>query len=187
MIIQVIESSPEPDQRVRVLLVPDKVIIYTMPLNLDYDIYSGVSVITVQAKRDTPEIKTTNYYSCLNAYQLAQENQCFDAILMDEDQMVREGSRSNIFWVKEDYLFTKETDVLPGITRETIILHSPYTVEYGELNVLDFDWLSELFLTNSGSGIVPIVKVNNTIIGNGIPGPITKELMKLYDSWAFDI
>ena len=62
MIIKVIESSPEPDQRVRVLLVPDKVIIYTMPLNLDYDIYSGVSVITVQAKRDTQEIKTTNYF-----------------------------------------------------------------------------------------------------------------------------
>ena len=53
MIMQVIESSPDPDQRVRVLLVPDKVIIYTMPLDLDYDIYNGVSVITVQAKRDT--------------------------------------------------------------------------------------------------------------------------------------
>ena len=38
MIMKVIESSPEPDQRVRVLLVPDKVIIYTMPLDLDYDI-----------------------------------------------------------------------------------------------------------------------------------------------------
>ena len=37
-IMQVIESSPKSDQRVRVLLVPDKVIIYTMPLDLDYDI-----------------------------------------------------------------------------------------------------------------------------------------------------
>ena len=154
-----------------------------MPLDLDYNIY-GVSVIT---KGDTHEIKTTDYHSCLNAYQLAQEHQCFDAILMDEDQMVLEGSRSNIFWVKGYCLFTKETGVLPGITRETIILDSPYTVEYGELNVLDFDWLSELFLTKSGSGIVPIVKVNNSIIGNGIPGPITRELMKLYDSLAFDI
>ena len=186
MIIQVIESSPEPDQRVRVLLVPDKVIIYTMPLNLDYDIYSGVSVITVQAKRDTPEIKTTNYYSCLNAYQLAQEHECFDAILVDENQVVFEGSKSNLFWIQKDSLLTKETGVLPGVTRNTIITHSPYAVKYGKLNVLDFDWLSELFLTNSGSGIVPIVKVNNSIIGNGVPGTITKELMKLYDSWAFD-
>ena len=40
---------------------------------------------------------------------------------------------------------------------------------------------------NSGSDIVPIVKINNSIIGNGVLEPITKELMKLYDSWAFDI
>ena len=166
MIMQVVESSPDPDQRVRVLLVPDKVIIYTMPLDLDYDIYNGVSVITVQAKRDTPEIKTTDYHSCLNAYQLAQEHECFDAILMDEDQVVFEGNRSNLFWIKNDSLFTKETDVLPGVTRNTIITHSPYAVKYGELNVLDFDWLSEVFLTSSGYGIVPIVKVNNLIIGS---------------------
>ena len=140
-----------------------------------------------RAKRDTPEIKTTNYHSCLNAYQLAQEHEYFDAILVDGNQVVSEGSRSNLFWIKKDSLFTKETGVLPGVTRNTIIKHSPYAVKYGELNVLDFDWLSELFLTNSGSGIVPIVKVNNSIIGNGVPGPITKELMKLYDSWAFDI
>ena len=101
--------------------------------------------------------------------------------------MVYEGSRSNLFWIRKDRFFTKETGILPGVTRNTIITHSPHAVRYGELNVLDFDWLSELFLTNSRSGIIPIVKVNNSIIGNGVPGPITKELMKLYDSWAFDI
>ena len=106
---------------------------------------------------------------------------------MDKNQVVFEGSRSNLFWVKKDSLFTKETGVLPVVTRNTIITYTPYAVKYGELNVLDFDWLSELFLTNSGSGIIPIVKVNNLIIGNGVPGPITRELMKLYDSLAFDI
>ena len=73
------------------------------------------------------------------------------------------------------------------MTRNTIITHSPYAVKYGELNVLDFDRLSELFLVTNGTGLVPIAKVNNSIIGDGIPGPITKELMKLYDIWAFII
>jgi len=187
MIIQVIESSPEPNQGVRVLLVPDKVIIYTSSLNLDYNIYGGVSVITVQAKRGIPEIKGTDYHSCLNAYQLAREHKYFEAILIDEDQMVLEGSRSNIFWVIEDCLFTKGTGVFPGINRKTIILHSPYAAKYGKLNVLDFNMLSELFLTSNGSDIGPIVKVNNSIIGNGIPEPITKELMKLYEIWVFNI
>jgi branched-subunit amino acid aminotransferase/4-amino-4-deoxychorismate lyase len=88
--------------------------------------------------------------------------------------MVLKRSRSNIFWVIKGCLFTKGTGVLPGITRKTIILHSPYAVKYGKLNVLDFDMLSELFLTSNGSGIVPIVEVNNSIIDNGVPGPITK-------------
>ena len=90
MIMQVTESSPVPNKRVRTSLVPSKVIIYTIPLDLDYDIYNGVSVITVWAKRVTPKIKTTDYHSCLNAYQLSQEHECFDAILMDEIQMVFE-------------------------------------------------------------------------------------------------
>ena len=54
MIMQVIESSPEPNKRAKTLLVPGKVIIYTMPLDLDYDIYNRVSVIKVQEKRNTP-------------------------------------------------------------------------------------------------------------------------------------
>ena len=51
MIMKVIESSPEPYQRVRVLLVTDKVIIYTMPLDLDYDIYN--STLLKSLKKDT--------------------------------------------------------------------------------------------------------------------------------------
>ena len=122
-----------------------------------------------------------------NAYQLAQGHKCFKTIVMDENQMVLERSRSNIFWVIKGCLFTKGTGVLPGITRKTIILYSPYAVKYGKLNVLDFNMLSKLFLSSNESDIVPIVKVNNSIIGNGIPGPITKELMKLYGIWVFNI
>jgi len=113
MIIQVIKSSPELDQRVRVLLVDDKVIIYTMPLNLDYDSGGGVSAITVQTKRDNPEKKATDYQYCLNAFQLAQEHKYFDAILMDEDQIALERGRRNIFWVIKDCFFTKGTGVFP--------------------------------------------------------------------------
>ena len=61
-----------------------------MPLDLDYDIYNVVSVIIVQGKRDTPALKATDCHCCLNAYQLAQEHECFDAILMDENQVVFE-------------------------------------------------------------------------------------------------
>ena len=119
----------------------------------------------------------------MNAYEIAQDNNCFDAILIDEDDQVFEGSRSNVFWVKNNDLYTREKDVLPGITRQMIIMNSPHPVNYSKLKLLDFGGADEVFLTNSGSGIIPVVKVNNTQIGVGNPGPITMNLLDLYPTW----
>ena len=183
MIDQVINEFPDPEQRARILLVPGKVIIYTTPLDLDHGIYDGVSVISIPVQRKDPNIKTTNYSVCLNAYEIAQDNNCFDAILIDEVGQVLEGSRSNVFWVKENDLCTREKDVLPGITRQIIIMNSPHPINYSKLNLIDLGGSDEVFLTNSGSGIIPVVKVNNTQIGVGRPGPITMNLLDLYATW----
>ena len=180
---QVIKEYSNPEQRVRILLVPGKVIIYTTPLDLDHDIYNGVSVISIPAQRKDPHFKTTNYSVCLNTYEIAQDNNCFDAILIEENDQVLEGSRSNVFWVKNNDLYTREKDVLPGITRQVIIMNSPYPISYGKLNVLDLIGSDEVFLTNSSSGIIPVIKVNNTQIGSGKPGPITMGLLDLYATW----
>ena len=183
MIARVVQQFDDPNQRVRILAVAEKIIIYTSSLNLDPSIYKGVSTITVPALRKTPEIKTTDYTTCLEAYKIAENNDCFEAILLDNNNQVLEGSRSNIFWVQEKKLFTRDGDVLPGVTRQTVISRSPFSIFYEQLNQLDFDQVNEIFLTNSGSGIIPVVKVNSIQIGTGKPGPITVELLKLYDGW----
>ncbi|MEC7737155.1 MAG: aminotransferase class IV [Candidatus Neomarinimicrobiota bacterium] len=183
MIARVVQQFDDPNQRARILAVPGKIIIYTSSLNLDPSIYKGVSTITVPALRKTPEIKTTDYTRCLEAYKIAENNDCFEAILLDNNNQVLEGSRSNIFWVQEKKLFTRDGDVLPGVTRQTVISRSPFSIFYGQLNQLDFDQLNEIFLTNSGSGIIPVVKINSIQIGTGKPGPITVELLKVYDGW----
>ena len=72
---------------------------------------------------------------------------------------------------------------MPGVTRQNVILGSPFPLFYGLLNRFDFDQLNEIFLTNSGSGIIPVVKINSIQIGTGKPGPITVELLKVYDGW----
>ena len=183
MIELVISEFPDPNQRVRILAVPEKLIVYTTSLDLDNSIYEGVSTITVQGIRETPDMKTTNYNVCLDAWTKAVKMGCFEAILTDEDGHVFEGSRSNIFWVKNGEIFTRKGDVLPGITRQTLITNSPVTVSFGKLNQNEFESLDELFLTNSGSGVVPIIKVNSTPIGDGNPGPITQQLKTLYKEW----
>ena len=183
MIARVVQQFDDPNQRVRILAVAEKIIIYTSSLNLDPSIYKGVSTITVPALRKTPEIKTTDYTTCLEAYKIAENNDCFETILLDNNNQVLEGSRSNIFWIQGEKLFTRDGDVLPGVTRQTVISRSPFSIFYEQLNQLDFDQVNEIFLTNSGSGIIPVVKINSIQIGTGKPGPITVELLKVYDGW----
>ena len=183
MIELVISEFPDPNQRVRILAVPEKLIVYTTSLDLDNSIYEGVSTITVKGIRETPDMKTTNYNVCLDAWTKAEKMGCFEAILTDEEGHVFEGSRSNIFWVKNSEIFTRKGDVLPGITRQTLITNSPVTVSFGKLNQNEIAGLDELFLTNSGSGVVPIIKVNSAPIGDGNPGPITQQLKTLYKEW----
>jgi len=186
MIEKVVMSFPDSNQRTRIMAVPEKLILYTTSLDLDSSIYKGVSTITVKGLRDTPNVKTTNYKVCYDAWQLAESKNCFEAILVDQNGFILEGSRSNIFWVKDGNFFTREGGVLPGVTRQTIMQQSPVPVSFGTLNQDEFDSLDELFLTNSGSGVVPIIKVNEQFIGDGDVGDVTSQLMAQYSEWLLE-
>jgi len=183
LVKKVISEFHEPEQRVRILAVTDKLIIYTSPLNINPEIYNGVKVITVTAKRDTPDIKTTDYHTCLSAWEKANRAKCFEAILCDKNGDIFEGTRSNVFWVTTGKLWTRKGDVLPGVTRQTIISKSLIPIVFGQLNKKNIDQVDELFISNSGSGIVPVIQVDHQLIGKGIPGKLTRTLLNHYDTW----
>lgn len=183
MLSKVIRDFQDPNQRVRILAVPNKLIVYTSYLNLDPSIYNGVSAITYKASREHPEIKTTDYHACLTAWKAAVNAGCFEAILMDGSGILYEGSRSNLFWVKDAKLFTRKEDVLPGTTRQIIINYSSVSIQYKILNSMDLSNIDEFFLTNSGSGIIPVTSINNKNIGNGSVGIITRQLLSKYNEW----
>ena len=183
MLSKVIHDFHDPNQRVRILAVPNKLIVYTSYLNLDPSIYNGVCVITIEASRAQPEIKTTDYHACLTAWKAAVNAECFEAILMDGSGILYEGSRSNLFWVKDAKLFTRKEDVLPGTTRQIIINHSSVSIQYNTLNSMDLSNIDEVFLTNSGSGIIPVTSINNKNVGNGSVGIITCQLLSKYNEW----
>ena len=65
------------DQRARVIVSKDKVVVYTTALDLDKQIYDGVDTLTISYERNTPDIKTTDYKGCLNAYKKANKKSCF--------------------------------------------------------------------------------------------------------------
>jgi branched-chain amino acid aminotransferase len=108
-----------------------------------------------------------------------------DALLLNDNGCLAEASSSNIFLVKGKTLKTpsKESGILPGITREVVLeLAARESIQTQEGAVLTGELLSadEAFLTNSMVEIMPVTRVNGKTIGSGEPGPITTRLMSLY-------
>jgi len=111
-----------------------------------------------------------------------------EAILLDANGFVSEGSGENIFIVKRGVLHTPDlsSSILEGITRETIItLAGEAGLEVREGRITrDQLWLAdECFLTGTAAEITPVREVDNRAIGDGVVGPVTKNLQTRF----FDI
>src|SRR5919107_1607050 len=107
------------------------------------------------------------------------------AIMINSNGFVVEASAENIFFVKNDILYTPpiSTGALEGITRDTVIEIAkqneiPLNIE--NISRDELYYFDEGFLTGTASEIVPISKIDHRIIGNGKIGPLTKKIRKNY-------
>jgi len=107
-----------------------------------------------------------------------------EAILLDPEGYVAEGSGENIFLVKHGIIkTTPPTTILPGITRDTVIKLAKdrgYTVIEERFTRDELYIADEVFLTGTAAEITPVREIDDRPIGNGKPGKITKELQELY-------
>ena len=127
--------------------------------------------------------------STLDLLLARQEAACFNvdhAILLNDDDLVAEGSSTNIFYAKDGRLFTpaEHCGILPGVTRALVLreLAPSLGVVAQELDVALADLLEadEAFLTNSMIEIIPLTMVAGRDIGSGRPGALTRRLMQAY-------
>jgi branched-chain amino acid aminotransferase len=105
------------------------------------------------------------------------------AILSDHEGNVMEGPGFNIFVVKKGKIATPARGVLEGITRRTVIemgqmLNIP--VETRNVSAEQVRQADEVFITSTAGGIMPVTKLDNRLLGDGRPGPITLQLQKQY-------
>lgn len=144
---------------------------------------SGTEIVTYNIERILPDVKSMNSLPSVLAGKYAKNMRKYEAILIDREGMVREGSISNIFWIKSGKLYTTKTRILKGITREITLKISPKIIPVCEQDVFLKDVLNsdEVFITNTTSGILPVNKIDNTIIGNGKVGFYTEKLINLFN------
>lgn len=181
MLKKIAKKSPHKNQRIKIIAIPEATIITSIKQIEDPNIYEGVSTITINCSRAFPQAKTLSYLSSYLPHHEAAKKGYYEAILTDKKGEIFEGAYSNIFWFEGTTLCTRQEEVLQGITAETVKKLSPYSVKHKTINLKNLLQKSEIFLTQTSRGIVPITKINNEKIGSGKPGPKTKELIKLFD------
>jgi branched-chain amino acid aminotransferase len=140
-------------------------------------------IITLAARRGTlAKIKSLNYLESILAKSRAETAGADEAVFIDEQSYVLEGTVSNIFIIKNNVLFTPPLSlpILPGVTRQLIInLARRLKIKTWEKKIKLKDLLAAdgCFLTNSGDGILPVIKINRKKLA---VGPITKRLQGQY-------
>ncbi len=169
--------------RARVIIITDKVLLYPEKLYK-----KGLEIITVPTPRNLPEalnpqIKSLNYLNNILAKIEAGNSGYEEAIMLDSMGYVAECTGDNIFIVKGGQLYTPPQcmGTLRGITRDAILgiaakkkiaRHEHVLTRHEVFNS------EEVFLTGTAAEIIPVVKVDGRLIGNGQPGRTTLMLMK---------
>ncbi|HCU90103.1 MAG TPA: branched chain amino acid aminotransferase [Gammaproteobacteria bacterium] len=125
-----------------------------------------------------------NYINSILALQEAVRDGYDEALLLDSDGMVAEGSGENIFIVRNGIIYTPElTSALEGITRDTILqlaLKEGYKVVEKRITRDEVYIADEVFFTGTAAEVTPIRELDNRTIGSGSPGPVTQQLQSSY-------
>ncbi|MEM7467577.1 MAG: branched-chain amino acid transaminase [Pseudomonadota bacterium] len=125
-----------------------------------------------------------NYINSIMALQEAARDGYDEALLLDADGMVAEGSGENIFIVRDGNLYTPElTSALEGITRNTVIKLAEdqgLSIEERRITRDEVYIADEAFFTGTAAEVTPIRELDNRAIGRGSIGPITKQLQQTY-------
>lgn len=144
-----------------------------------------VSNLRCDGQSPLANVKAIRYQPFFAVFQQARAKGMDEAIVLNRKGEMTEGSRSNIFLVKDGTLLTPPLSCgcLPGITRRAVIdlaRASGLRVRETSLRPADLAGVQESFLTNSLWDIMPLTAVNGQRVGRGRPGRLTRELMKKY-------
>jgi branched-chain amino acid aminotransferase len=146
----------------------------------------GVKVITHPMERSLPDAKVTAYIPAAMALQKAKEKQAVEAIYVNREDQVLEGTTSNLFAVIDNTLITPKDGVLKGITRQAVIKLAKGFCRINEKPITIKELLSadEIFITGTNKAVVPVVQVDDTLIGSGLPGKRTRQVINALELYS---
>jgi branched-chain amino acid aminotransferase len=169
----------------QVIIIVDDISLYPREL---YD--NGLDIVSVATIRShpnaiSPRVKSLNYLNNILAKMEAIQAGCVEALMLNHKGEVAECTGDNIFVVKRGELKTPPADagILEGVTRGAVMelaRAADIPVYETVLTRHDVYTADECFLTGTAAEVIPVVRCDGRPIGNGKPGPITKQLRERF-------
>ncbi len=136
------------------------------PLFPDKKLYrNGIQTITYEYERPFPHAKTLNMLQSYLAYRKAKKSGVYDALLINREGCITEGTRTNFFCIKGKTLFSSpEKDILLGVTRKAVLkvtVQNGYEVVQKDIRPADLSNYDGAFLTSTSSKILPIRTIDD--------------------------
>lgn len=143
----------------------------------------GAKLLSHEYVRSMPTVKTTNYIMAIYLSEKVKQQGAIEPLYYSKAS-VSECSRSNIFGVFNDKLVTPDKNILLGISRNQVIKlagNLGYPVEQRDIPLGELLRADEVFITGTLKKVLPIVKIDDHVIGTGLPGSITKIIQEKFD------
>ena len=141
----------------------------------------GISIMTHDFQRVFPEIKSNNYLTAIHLQAKRKQENAFD-ILYTHEGKILEMTRGNFFLFKGNTLYTADSNILKGCTRNFVLelAENHFEIYQGDVWQDDLSDADEAFMTGTTKKIMPVVTVDGLPVGDGYVGENTKKLMELF-------
>lgn len=144
----------------------------------------GINTITYNAVRENPNAKVIYVEMRKNINLRLEQLKCYEALLVDTNNNVTEGSRSNLFFIKGDTVYTSKGDeVLIGITRIKIMQlckQNGINVNEASISLMDLDTFDACFISGTSPKVLPIRKIDDLEYNTN--NEVLLNIIKLYNN-----
>ena len=181
--------SPYRCEKESIIVIASKIVLYP-----EEDYENGLKLVTCATRRPThdslsPAVKSLNYLSNVMAKIEAIAAGAEEGVMLNTNGLVAECTGDNVFIVNNGKIETPPVaaGMLDGITRRVVIdlaRENGFSLTERDLSRYDLYTADEVFLTGTAAEVIPVRIYDEREIGNGKPGPITRNLMKEFQKLA---
>lgn len=180
-LVHALRETGHAESRLRVTYAPPRLFVSVEPFTPPDPAQekTGVACMTMRTRRDRPEAKDTRFLATARDAYAAMPAMIHEGLMVGDDGAILEGLSSNFFAIRDGRLHTEDERALAGVTRSMVLELAEGMVPRGQgaVHVNEVGEIAEAFITSASREILPVVRIDGTVIGDGRPGPVTGRLI----------